>query len=394
MRATQVVQWTRSPSLAIAADGCVVATNDACDRLTGLPSQAATGMHCWDVVKATDASGEPVCSPTGCRTLEALGAGDAPDLEWSGWLLGCGTVASIRATVVAVPPDERSDRAAAVIFLNLEPNAYPLREAHPSAVRVFLLGSPECWNGSQRQQVSRHRVFELLTLLALSGEAGCTREGIVDTLWPDAPRGNGRQHLRVLLHAVRRALGADCIATVRQHSAGEERLRLSPHVWVDLAAFEASLEALVPPAHGRSAVREARAAVGADGAVDRLEETLALYRGGLDEFGKFGEWVAPHRERLRARYLSLVAQVILVLARSGRIEEAIAYCQRAVEADPLAESFQLALLTAYGHLGWQTAALAQYRDYRRTLARELQIEPSPAMKHAFRQATASRGPRR
>src|SRR5690606_7264085 len=54
MRAAQVVQWTRSPALAIAADGCVVATNDACDRLIGLSSQAATDMHCWEVVKATD----------------------------------------------------------------------------------------------------------------------------------------------------------------------------------------------------------------------------------------------------------------------------------------------------------------------------------------------------
>src|SRR5690606_20848860 len=103
--------------------------------------------------------------------------------------------------------------------------------------------------------------------------------------------------------------------------------------------------------------------VRADEAMGRLEEAIALYRGGLDEFGKFGEWVAPHRERLRAHYLSLLAAVIPALARCGRIEDAIAYCHRAVDADPLAEDFQLALLTAYGHLGQRTAALAQYRDY-------------------------------
>lgn len=232
-------------------------------------------------------------------------------------------------------------------------------------------------------------MFEVLTLLALAGDAGCTREAIVDTLWPDAPRGNGRQHLRVLLHGIRRALGADSIATVHQHSAGEERLRLSPHVWVDLTAFEASVGALVPPATQSGACFVDLDATGADDAMGRLEEAVALYRGGLDEFGTFGEWVVPHRERLRAHFLALVAEVIPALARSGRIEDAIGYCRRAVETDPLAEPFQLALMTAYAHLGWRTAALAQYRDYRRTLAQELQIEPSVAVTRAFRQATAS-----
>lgn len=405
MRATQVVQWTLSPSLAISADGCVVATNEACDRLTGLPPQAATEMHCWDVVKATDASGERVCSPTDCPTLEALGEGEAPDLQWSGWMLGCGAVAPLRATAIAVPPGERSDQVAAVIFLNLEPgvatespadaspSAYAPVEAPRSDVRVRLLGSPECWNGRQRQRINRHRVFELLTLLALSGEWGCTREGIVDTLWPDAPRGNGRQHLRVLLHAIRKALGADSIETVRLPASREERLRLSPHVRVDLTAFEASAQVLVPPPARGAPCLSGHDGPRDDDAMERFEEAIGLYRGGLDECGKFGEWVAPHRERLRAHYLALLTAVVPALARCGRIYDAIAYCEQAVEVDPLAEPFQLALLTAYGHLGRRSAVLAQYRNYRWTLARELQMVPSGAIERAFRQAMASPGSR-
>lgn len=410
MRATQVVHWTRSPSLAIAADGRVVATNEACDRLIGLPPEAVNGMRCWDVVRATDAGGARVCRPTGCPTLEALGSGHATDLEWSGWLLDCGAVVPVQATAIAVPQAERDDRAAAVILLHpdpqqpepaqLEPGTPTSSPAHtradvgtgedvsPPAVRIRLFGRPECWNGDERQQVTRRRAVELLALLALSGEDGCTRESIVDKLWPDTRRGNGRQHLRVLLHAIRKALGAGSVVEVHHQPARETRLRLGPDVWVDLTAFEAGARLLEPPAGGNGACLTDDE----DDRLQRLEETIALYRGELDECGEFGEWAVPHRERLQRQFLSLLTEVIPALARRGRTNDAVAYCRRAVEADPFAEPFQVALLTAYGWLGRQTAALDQYRDYRRTLARELALAPSAAVERAFKSAMACPAP--
>src|SRR5690606_12326315 len=99
---------------------------------------------------------------------------------------------------------------------------------------VRLLGQPECRVDGQRQPLRRRRrAFELLALLAFAGAEGVDRDQAVAMLWPDAPPGNGRLHLRVLLHELRSALGPSAFQPVPDRTGAENGVRLIPDVWVD-----------------------------------------------------------------------------------------------------------------------------------------------------------------
>lgn len=376
MDVTQLVEWTAAPSLAISSQGTVLALNSAYHRLAGPLAQSLIGGPCSEAVKATDGE-RSICVASGCPTLESLAAGRPVSLHWQGCALSDGPV---RATTIAIPAERRTDDAVAVIVMHVDPEpATP--EEPPARIRVHLFGRPESWLDDKPQLIRRRRVFEVVALLALAGEAGIQRDRIVSALWPDAPPGNGRQHLRVLLHALRAALGPDVVESVRSQCTTDEVIRLAPEVWVDLAAFRASAErirrhAVAPPVDeetGRQRLQE-------------IDRALALYRGELDEGGHFGEWSAPHRAYFRDQFLGLLVEAVPLAASLGEVERAVEYCRRAIACDPLDEGFQVALLTAYGYLGKRAAAIAQYREYRRLLAREFATEPSPAVERALREA--------
>jgi len=407
MQADQLVDWTADPSLAISATGRVLAVNDACATLMDTAAASLVGQACCDVVRATDAAGARVCDPDQCATLASLAAGTSVPLEWCGWNLPEGGSPVLRATTIAVPRGERVDDVAAVILLHLDPptvgvatdNIEPRGAAKASrvassdaaqlspatdGVRIHLFGRPACWRDGMPQLIRRRRVFELLALLALAGDTGIYRDQIVTTLWPEAPRGNGRQHLRVLLHALRSALGPEAVETVLQPCATESVLRLRADVWVDVLRFQVGVSTVRHAASDDSRMPEA--------GLDRLQELdqlIGLYRGELDEGGQFGEWIAPHREQARTQFLGLLAEAVPLAATLGQVEQAIAYCRRAIMADPLEERFQIAMITTYGRLGQRSAALAQYREYRRILASELAMEPTFAVECAFRAAVGA-----
>jgi len=407
MQADQLVNWTADPSLAISASGRVMAVNDACVTLMGTTAASLVGQACSDVVHATDAAGDRVCDPDQCATLASLAEGTSVPLEWCGWNLPEGGSSVLRATTIAVPRGERVDDVAAVILLHLDPptpeiatdNIEPRGAAKASlvassdgaqlssatdGVRIHLFGRPRCWRDGTPQLIRRRRVFELLALLALAGDTGIYRDQIVTTLWPEAPRGNGRQHLRVLLHALRSALGPDVVEAVLQPCATESVLRLRAGVWVDVLRFQVGVSTV-----RQSVTDDTGAPEAGPERLQQLDQLIVLYPGELDEGGQFGEWVAPYREQARAQFLTLLAEAVPLAASLGQVERAIAYCRRAIMADPLEERFQVALITTYGRLGRRSAALAQYREYRRILASELAMEPTFAVECAFRQAVGA-----
>jgi len=54
----------------------IVFWNKACEQLLGIPAQAAIGHACFDVVHASDLSGQPFCK-SGCRMARLANGGSA-----------------------------------------------------------------------------------------------------------------------------------------------------------------------------------------------------------------------------------------------------------------------------------------------------------------------------
>lgn len=382
-----LVDSASAPALAINADGRVLAANETFAAFTGRTESGFIGRRCSEVVNAIGTDGKAVCSHHDCPTLHSLAAGTPVHVDWSGCLGATGRFLPVRATTISIPVGERQDDAAALILMHPghhDAISLTVPDVDAVQIRIRLMGRPEVWAGGEPRLIRRKRVIELIALLALSDADGMPRDRIVSALWPDAPRGNGRQHLRVLLHALRAALGADAIESTSAPCSTEEFLRLSPSVWVDVHAVQTEIEALHTECPKRSDRTEA---IGPWLAA--VEEVISLYRGDLDEAGVCGDWIVPHREQLRSRFLGLLAAAVPLAGAAGDVERVVHHCKRALAADPLDERFQIALLNAHGFLGQRALAVNQFREYRRILAHELALEPSFTVERALREAVGA-----
>ncbi len=376
MGVERLVDGAMGPAFAIDSCGRVVAANAAVGELLGAHARDLVGQRCSDISGAADAAGERLCQPEGCSTLALLASGRPTDLPWCSWIHPDGTHLPISATALALPLEARSDSTAAVILLHVGPGPLDRRpaglRAGERAIRISLFDNPACTVDGAPVQLPRRRALEVLALLAFAPAAGLHKEQMCDALWAELPGGSERMHLRVLLHSLRRSLASEVIIKTPQNP---DRLQLAPRIQVDVLEFTQGVSAL------RASLLSPTTSVAER--LERVDALLALYVGDLDDAGVFGAWVAPHRERLRSHYIELLREATRLAAEAREPDRAMAYCRRAVAADPLHEEFQIALIAAYGQLGLRRAALTQYQSYRKALTADLALEPSMAVERAL-----------
>ncbi|HSQ29207.1 MAG TPA: BTAD domain-containing putative transcriptional regulator [Gemmatimonadaceae bacterium] len=183
--------------------------------------------------------------------------------------------------------------------------------------RLTLLGSV-CLtgpDGPSLRRASQQRRIALLAMLASSPVGSVSRDRLLGILWPERDERTARHLLADSLYVLRQTLGDDAIV------ATGEALRLSPEVvWSDVAEF-------------RRAVAD-----------ERWREALALYQGDfLDGFlvrnaCEFDQWAVAERARLRDLALRAALSLANSLEKSGRIAEAAAAAERALELAPCDES--------------------------------------------------------
>jgi DNA-binding SARP family transcriptional activator len=206
----------------------------------------------------------------------------------------------------------------------------------------------------------------LLALLAGSSHESLSRDRVVGLLWPDSDDRAARHLLADSVYVLRRALGADAIVT------SDDGLRLSSdHVRVDIAEFRRGL------------------------AAERWAEALRLYRGEfLDGFyvrnaSEFERWASSERARLHADAIRAASAHTHALEQAGRMGEAVAVAERALELAPCDEAVFRQLLTLLLATDNRARAEAASRGFVERLAVELGIAPSP---QTMRMIGEARGP--
>ena len=196
----------------------------------------------------------------------------------------------------------------------------------------------------------RQKSLTLLKLLAAHRGRPFRRETLMELLWPDADPALSSNHLRVVLHDLRRAL---------ERRAGELDVELA-----------------------RGRIGEALAAGRA---------AAALYTGDFLEDEPYDDWCLAERERLRERYLDLLLRLSGLLAGRALLAEAIDVCRRALAADPLRERTHRQLMELLWKHGDRDAALRQYESCRRMLRDELDVAPDDETQARYRAILGSDG---
>jgi DNA-binding SARP family transcriptional activator len=220
----------------------------------------------------------------------------------------------------------------------------------------------------------------LLSALALREHQQATRDALLETLWPEIESDRASQSLNTLVHASRRLL-ADALAglppLVRTNDG--YRLNLSAGIDVDTLRFDACTE---------TGMRRLRMGDRA-GAVATFEEATRIYRGDLCPGGNSLRMLIE-RERLRALYLGVLAQLADHHCDAGDYAAASQYAQRLLLYDPCREDAHRVVMRCCARLGQRAQAMKQYRLCRDILRREFQAEPEAATEELFEQLRLGR----
>jgi DNA-binding SARP family transcriptional activator len=175
------------------------------------------------------------------------------------------------------------------------------------------------------------RTLSLLkALIALGGQRVC-RSALIDALWPDIDGDMAQNALEVTLHRLRARLGVpEAIAARNGCLQLDAKL-----VWVDALAFGACGEE--PPCAGRASMH--------------VEAALELYRGTFLPDDTDACWSLRMRERLRARFVRIVAEAAARLEAVSQFEAAATLYERALAVDDLACVFHDGLARCLQQLG-------------------------------------------
>jgi predicted ATPase/DNA-binding SARP family transcriptional activator len=202
----------------------------------------------------------------------------------------------------------------------------------------------------------------LLSCLLLHANEVVSRDRLIDALWGEQPRKTARNALQVQVHALRRRLGAERIAT---EGLGY-RLRVDAEE-LDVERFARLL------ARGR----EELASGAAQEAAATLGEAARLWRGPAFADVAYEAFAQTEIARLEELRLAGVEERIDSDLALARHDELVPELEALVSEHPLRERLQGQLMLALYRTGRQTDALGVFRRARRVLGEELGLEPGP-----------------
>ena len=235
----------------------------------------------------------------------------------------------------------------------------------PASVRVEVLGPlllvvdgvPVDVRGPKRRAV--------LALLALAEGRTVPVDDLLDALWPTELPESGRQALHSHVSRLRAQLGpvADRLTTLQDGY----RLHLHPDE-LDLT-------------RARALLRTARGQAGHDpeAAHAGLREAHGLWRGPVLADLVDVAPIAAAVEECARLHREVTDALVDAAVAAGRSEAVVGLAAAALAADPLREPAVLLLMRALAAAGRAPEALRAGREFRRRLADETGLDPSPAL---------------
>ncbi len=233
----------------------------------------------------------------------------------------------------------------------------------PWPIRIRTLGGFEVLVNDEPLEFSRKipkKTLALLKVLAAYGGQEVAEQSLCDALWGDEEADAARQALGITVVRLRKLLGVNDVVSQQGGKISLDRTQC----WVDAWRFEERIGQSNEP-----------------GAVSK---PLALYKGAFLPEDEGEPWSVPVRERLRGKFIHLLATHGRSLEAGGDTAGAIDLYLRGVDADPIVEAFYQGLMRCYQALGRHTEAISVYRRLRQTLSVVLGVVPSPQSQELYR----------
>lgn len=251
------------------------------------------------------------------------------------------------------------------------------RRAHVThvipALRIQLLGDfAFLYDNRVMPGINTPRLQSLVAYLVLHRSAPPLRQHIAFSFWPDSSEAQARNNLRQLVHAVRGILPEMDNYLAVNHATLSWRQGVP--IWCDVDEFERACAAV-----DEAEARHDRVALRSSG-----QQILECYRADLLPTC-YDDWIVPERERLRARYLRALNQLIESHSARQEYDQAIPFARRRIRADPLDEGGYRGLMRLLALSGDRAGAMKTFQACAQALERELGIGPDQTTLDLFQQ---------
>jgi DNA-binding SARP family transcriptional activator len=207
------------------------------------------------------------------------------------------------------------------------------------------------------------------------------RESLFEVLWSGVDPTVAARGLRVVLHALRQAVGRWGDHDERDYVVvNGPHIQLDPEapVWVDTRVFLSHLQA------ADSLERRSSLAM----AAPDYAAAEAIYRDDylIEDLGQ--PWTVLRREQLKDSYLLVVSRMADHSLRSGDTAACIARCHKLLAQDRCREDAYQRLMYCQALLGQRTRALQWYRTCETALREELGVAPGERTRQLYEHITA------
>lgn len=224
-----------------------------------------------------------------------------------------------------------------------------------NTIRLQLLGNFSVTvDGRLVTEVLAHspKGVQLMQYLILNRGHMETTAALTRAMWPenDATRPESAlktliSRLRGLMQQISPAL-CNCLKTVR----GGYQWETQPGVWVDAEEFLTLANQL----HGRIDLE-------VENQGTSFRRMMEVYTGRLLYGQEQPEWMQQRADALHQLYLNVVGECLQKLQNAGRIQEVVAICREALDADPLNEALNMRLMDGLMNTGRESEAIRQYQ---------------------------------
>lgn len=227
------------------------------------------------------------------------------------------------------------------------------------------------------------RAAEALLIYLVCHPQPVPRETVADLLWGERTQKQGLTNLRTILTALRRELD-DYLLITRETLAFNH----AAAYWLDVTEFEneqqqlqAQLSAVIPLSPETA---------------HRLQTNLDLYRGdflagfSLREGREFEAWALFRQEQLK-RQANLGLHYLVAHHRAaGDYQQGLSQAEKLLRLNPYDEAAQRQVMGLLIRCGQSNEALRRYQKFRRLLAEELGLEPTPETSRLYQRIKAAR----
>lgn len=239
---------------------------------------------------------------------------------------------------------------------------------------VYCLGEFRVYfTGCFVEEWSNAKGKAIFKFLVTASQHRAGKEILMERFWPNAEPHAARNSLNVAIYSLRRSFSRVHPCSVVLF--GEDSYYLNPEldIWIDHEAFTA---------HFTTAQQlERRGETTA--AMDEYRRAEALYQGEFLQEDRYEDWPDPLRRDLRDRYLWLLDRLGQYAFEHQDYPTCVELCRKMLVVDPCHEEPHRRLMLCWSRQGLLNLALRQYHVCREDLARELEVEPSPATAALF-----------